>query len=90
MSEKGDLPHLSKVDRKPRDIGTELKNVACVILGVLLFLEIQRGQVGMGNMRHAKDLPRTAACCKRLVEGSSQSWVDGRRELYLGDAWFGN
>ena len=90
VSEKGDLPHLTKVDRKPRDIGTEFKTVACVLLGVMLYLEIQRGSKGMGNMLYANEMQQTAACSKRLVHGSTQSWLDGRSELYLGDAWFGN
>jgi len=43
----GGLPHLTKMDRKPEPLGTELKAAACSTTGCLLHLEIQRGKEGM-------------------------------------------
>jgi len=39
----GNLPHLSFIMRKPEDLGTEFKVVACLMTGILLHLEIQKG-----------------------------------------------
>jgi len=40
----GNLPHLSFILRKPENLGTEFKVMACPITGIILFLEIQKGR----------------------------------------------
>ena len=42
-TEKGNLPHLSHIFRKPEPLGEEFKTVACSITGVVIFVELQRG-----------------------------------------------
>ena len=42
-----DLPHLSYVQRKPEDLGTELKNVGCCILRTQLGMECMEGKIPM-------------------------------------------
>ena len=37
-TEKGNLPHLSYIFRKPEPLGTKFKTVACSVTGVLLFI----------------------------------------------------
>ena len=44
---KGDLPHYLYIFRKPEPLGTEMKNVACSMLGTMLHLEIQKGKEDM-------------------------------------------
>ena len=44
-SKNGNLPHLSYIRRKPKPLGSELKTLACALLGIMLYLEIQRGKV---------------------------------------------
>ena len=39
----GNLPHLSFILRKPENLGTEFKVVACPVTGIILYLEIQKG-----------------------------------------------
>jgi Transposase IS4 len=43
----GNLPNLSYVERKPEDLGTEMKVVACSTMGLCLYLEIQEGKMAM-------------------------------------------
>ncbi len=53
----GGLPNLSFVARKPEPLGTEFKNSACPILGVIRHLEIQRGKKACdirSIMRHSE------------------------------------
>ena len=42
------LPHLSKIDRKPKPIGMEFKCVADGLTGMMLHLEIAWGEKAMG------------------------------------------
>ena len=46
-TEKGNLPHLSYIFRKPEPLGTDCKTVACSFIGALLLIESQRGKKGM-------------------------------------------
>ena len=41
---KGDLPHYSFIFRKPEPLGIDTKNVACSMLGTMLYLYIQKGK----------------------------------------------
>ena len=40
---KGDLPHYSFIFRKPDPLEIQLKKLVCSRLGVMLYLEIQKG-----------------------------------------------
>ena len=42
-TEKGNLSHLSYIFRKTEPLGEEFKTVACSITGVVIFVELQRG-----------------------------------------------
>ena len=64
------LPHITFLLRKPKPLGTELKNVACSKTGIILFLEIQRGKEGMRQAKYSREHGGTTACTMRLVEGS--------------------
>mmetsp|Transcript_4663 Transcript_4663/g.13189 ORF Transcript_4663/g.13189 Transcript_4663/m.13189 type:complete len:256 (-) Transcript_4663:205-972(-) len=48
----GHLPNISFVKRKPKPLGTEWKNLACCVTGIMLFLELQRGQEPMKKMKY--------------------------------------
>ena len=68
----GNLPTLSYIQRKPEDLGTELKVVVDALLGVMAFIEIQKGRVTMADAEFVLDLGhKTAACSKRLMVGTS-------------------
>jgi len=89
----GNLPHLSYIMRKPEDLGTEFKVVACPVTGILLYLEIQKGCDAMRQADYSAELGGTAGCVVRLVEQSKCENGDTdeaapQRELYLGDSWF--
>jgi hypothetical protein len=49
-TKKGNLPHLSYIERKPKPIGTEFKSVACSVTGIITHLEIQRGKVSVSSL----------------------------------------
>jgi hypothetical protein len=59
----GNLPHLSKIDRKPEDLGTELKATADCATGLCIFLEIQKGKVAMADEEFVSVMKATSACC---------------------------
>ena len=87
----GNLPHLSSIDRKPEPLGTELKVTNTTIMGVGLYLEIQRGRDAMANAEFVNNMKKTAACCCRMAKGTvSDEEQDGRGtvDTYLGDSWF--
>jgi len=66
----GNLPHLSFIMRKPEDLGTEFKVVACLMTGILLHLEIQKGCDAMRHANYSAELGGTAGCVVHLVENS--------------------
>lgn len=88
----GGLPNISFIQRKPEPLGTEFKTVACGKLGVMLYLEIQRGKTEMPKRsRYFTTLGATASCTKRLVEDTAncgQKQDVHRITLVLGDSWF--
>ena len=65
------MPNITYIQRKPKDLGTEMKCVACGMTGVLLFLEIQRGKEGMRDAEFTSDMMKTAACTNRLIKYTS-------------------
>ena len=50
-TEKGKLPHLSYIFRKPDPLGKEFKTVACYIIWALLLIEVQRRKEGMKHRK---------------------------------------
>ena len=47
ITPKGDLPHYSYIVKKPEQLGTEINNVACSSLEIMLYLEIQNWKEAM-------------------------------------------
>ena len=69
----GNLPFLSYIMQKPEDLGTEFKVSADAVLGVMSFIEIQKGRVAISNADFVESLGhKTAACTMRLMVGSSE------------------
>jgi hypothetical protein len=71
----GNLPHLTKVFRKPKPIGTEFKNTADTKTGLLLDLEIKEGKEAMREMKQSHDYG--VCCCCMLPahdHGDGQLW----------------
>ena len=64
----GGLPNITFILRKPEDLGSEFKNGCCSETGVMMFVELQRGKVGMKEARYNKELGATAGCTVRLAE----------------------
>jgi Transposase IS4 len=84
----GNLPHLSQVERKPEDLGTEVKVTADTATGMCLYLEIQTGKQRMSEMEFTNELKATSACCCRMGKGTKRNEEEGVFETYLGDSWF--
>jgi hypothetical protein len=53
-------------------------------------MELCEGKEGMLNKPFHVLLGGTAACTVRLAQATSQSYVDNRTELVMGDSWFGS
>lgn len=92
----GDIPHLSKIDRKPKPIGAEIKNCADGNSEIMLGLEIQEGKVAMSKAKYVGEygyLP-TAACARRLVDMPKTCFKTQKRAVprfrIILDAGFGN
>ena len=64
---KGDLPHFSYIFRDPEPLDTEMKNVACSILGMMLHLDIQKGREAMKTSEFQKYIGGTTVCIERLT-----------------------
>jgi hypothetical protein len=60
-----------------------------VLKGCLLYLEIQRGKVGMATQKYQQELGATTACTLRLAEGCIAP-EDDYFHTVQGDAWFGS
>ena len=60
-------PHVQKEKRKPMGVGMELKNVACVTVGVLLCLEIVASTDEMHHREHWKPQYASTALMLRLL-----------------------
>ena len=91
----GDLPHISHIECKPEDLGTELKVVACPVIGMCLYLELQEGKEPMRQKEFTDELKVTTACTVRLVKYTMQrdkndNQQNSPKNTYLGDSWFGS
>jgi hypothetical protein len=68
----GGLPNLSFVMRKPEPLGTEMKCACDAEVGLMLYLEFQKGTDAMRAAPHAKDVGVCGACAIRLGRGSAR------------------
>ena len=77
----GNLPHLSYVERKPKHVGTELKNYCCSKTGIMICLQIVRGRSDRTLCPHDDIKTHTAAVSVRLAELSKRDNHDGNEDL---------
>ena len=82
-SPTADLPHLQKVKHKPKQLGTELKTIACCKTGVILSVKIQKGKQNETEDDFSRKYGKTAgvSCClinllKETDETKSESTDD--------------
>ena len=71
------MPHKTKIIRKPKGVGCEIKNLADGRTGVMLQLEIHEGKEAMGNKDWAA-LP-AARNCTRAPFMSAMVWLTENR-----------
>lgn len=67
-SKTGNIPHHSHILHKPETIGKEFKNVSCVVVGVILYLEIQKEKLGMAESKYQRTYGACEAQSMRMVE----------------------
>jgi len=89
-SATGGLPNISYILWKPEPLGTEMKSIACPILKIMCYLEIQRGKAGMKSEPYNREFGATTGCSMRLAQGVSQTRVDDVAETLLANSWFGS
>jgi hypothetical protein len=77
------LPHTTKIPRKPRGIGCELKSLADCETMILLRLEIMEGKEKMSTKRYVADYGATPALVKRMTEH-----LQGTNITVIGDSAF--
>jgi hypothetical protein len=82
----GGLPNINFILRKPKPIGMEFKTSICPKLNLMSHMELCEGKEGMLNKPIQVLLGGTAACTVRLAQDTSQSYVDNRTELIMGDS----
>ena len=85
---KGDLPHYSYIFRKPDPLGTEMKNVACSMLGTMLHLDIQRSKEAIKTSTFQHFLIGTTACMKRLAIDTKGCGQLTSNSAHFSDSWF--
>ncbi len=67
----------------------EFKTAACPVIGIMRFLEIQRGKGGMKSKRFNQEVGATAGCTLRLVLEGIPIESDQSHGIRA-DAWFGS
>ena len=77
------VPRLSKIIRKPQDIGVEYRNVADAQTGVMLFLETQERKEAMAGKRYCDRYPKSVALTLRMTE-----FLHGHGHVVHGDSTF--
>ena len=91
-SKSGNLPNISFILRKPKNLGTELKTVASKgANGPIVYAEIQEGKMGMRNKLHFNTYGATCSCVLRLAQGTKncgQKPDNNIGNLFYGDSWF--
>ena len=61
------LPHMTKIARKPKGVGAEIKTMACGETRIMLALEIQEGKTAMRAKPFAADLGAGTSSLLRLT-----------------------
>ena len=91
-SKTGNLPNISFILRKPKNLGTELKTVASKgANGPMLHAEIQEDKMGMKNKLHFNTYGATSSCVLRLAKATKncgQKPDMNINNLFYGDSWF--
>lgn len=77
------MPHVTKIARKPKGIGAELKSAADGESGVIIRLEVQEGKEAMANKEFMDRHAAHTAITLRLV----QPWF-GSKRVILADSAF--
>jgi hypothetical protein len=77
------LPHSTKIPRKPKGIGCEVKSLADCQSMVLLRLEIMEGKERMSTKKYVDEYGATPALVKRMLEP-----FQGRKLTVIGDSAF--
>ena len=85
---KGKLHHYSFIIRNPEPLGAEINNVACLRLGIMLHLEIQKGKETMETSKSQKYIGSTTACMKRLHIANKGCGQLTSNDTYFADIWF--
>ena len=78
------MPHVTKIIRKPRGIGMEMKSLADGITGILLQLEIMEGAAAQALKPHSQHGQGTAVCLRLTTP-----W-HGQGRCLVGDSAFGS
>jgi hypothetical protein len=81
----GGIPHLSFIQRKPIQLGTELKVVCEGSMGLCGFLETQKGKIAMARVKHTNKYKATSAYTVRMVDkmGLKEIPLKGRRTTFI-------
>ena len=85
---KGDLPHYSYIFRYQETLGTDTKNVACLWLGNILYLEIQKGNEATDIEKFQQQIEGTTACKKRTIMATKGCDQLTPNITYVIDIWF--
>ena len=75
----------TKIARKPRPVGVEMKVVCCAKSRIVCWIEIQSGKNRMRNMEFVEKFGATVACTLRLIK----AWK-GSGRVVVADSWFGS
>ena len=80
----GNLPHLSFIQRKPEDLGTEMKTIACTVTKIMLGIELCRAKEDPNGLEFFDVLrKKTSACTVRLMKGVCQrNQAQGSSDLH--------
>ena len=85
---KVDLPHYSPILRMTEPLGTEIKNVACYRLGIVLHLDIHKGEENMNTLTYQKQIRGTTEFMKRLMVATNECYQLTSNDTYFSDIWF--
>jgi hypothetical protein len=77
------MPHVTKIARKPKGVGTEFKCAADCESGIMLFLEIQEGKSRMPLKEFANQFPFHCAVTLRCVK----AWFGSLRKIIADSAF---
>ena len=68
ISETGNIPHIANHPDKPCDLGPEVKELSCGVLGVKVRLELQEGKMAMPFKKFNKEFGNTTGLVIRVHE----------------------